>query len=77
MRLRRTYFFFSLLDSVINHSINQYEIGPFLTASQAPNGLLIDMGMVKKGFSNEPLKVVTMERMGVKEFVDSLCEDYG
>ena len=77
MRLPRTYFFFSLPDSVVNHSINQYEIGPFLTASQAPNGLLIDMGMVKKGFSNEPLKAVTMERMRVKEFVDSLCEDYG
>ena len=65
------------MDSAIDHSINQYEIGPFLIASQAPNGLLIDMGMVNKGFSNEPLKVVTMERMRVKEFVDSLCEDYG
>ena len=48
--------------SLLNHSINQYEIGPFLTASQTPNGLLTDMGMVRKGFGNVPLKDVTMER---------------
>ena len=69
------FFFFSLLDSAINHSINQYEIGPFLAISQAPNGLLIDVGMMRKGFGNEPLKDVTMERMRVKEFKESLCED--
>ena len=34
----------------LDHSITQYEIGPFLTASQTPNGLLTDMGMVRKGF---------------------------
>ena len=77
MRLRRTYFFFNLSDFNINHSINQYEIGPFLTASQAPNGILIDMGMVRKGFGNEPLKDVRMERMSVEEFEESLCEDCG
>ena len=77
MRLRRTYFFFSLLDSAIVHSINQYEISPFLTASQAPNGLLTDVGMVRKGFGNEPLKDVTIERMRVEEFEESLCEDCG
>ena len=77
MRLRQTYFFFKLSDSAIAYSINQYEIGPFLTASQAPNGLLTDVGMVKKGFGNEPLKDVTMERMRVKEFEESLCEDCG
>ena len=77
MRLRLIYFFFSLLDSAIAHSINQYETGPFLTASQAPNGLLTDMGMVRKGFSNEPLKDVTMERVRVEEFEKSLCEDCG
>ena len=70
-------FFFNLLDSTIAHSINQYEIGPFLTASQAPNGLLIDVGMVRKSFGNEPLKDVTMERMRVEEFEESLCEDCG
>ena len=77
MRLRRTYFFFSLPNFAINHSINQYEIDPFLTTSQAPNGLLIDVGMVRKGLGNEPLKDVTMERMRVEEFEESLCEDYG
>ena len=35
---------------LVDHYINQYEIGPFLTASQIPNGLLTDMGMVRKGF---------------------------
>ena len=76
-RLRRIYFFFNLLDSAINHSINQYEIIPFLTASQAPNGLLTNVGMVRKGFGNEPLKDVTMKRMRVEEFEESLCEDCG
>ena len=77
MRLCRTYFFFSLLDSAINHSINQYEIGPFLTTSQAPNGILTDVGMMRKGFENESLKDVTMERMRVEEFEESLCIDCG
>ena len=77
MRLSQTYFFFSLLDSAINHSINQYEIGPFLTVSQVPNGLLTDVSMVRKGFGNEPLKDVTMERVRVKEFKEFLCEDCG
>ena len=77
MRLHRTYFFFSLLDSAIAHSINQYEIGPFLNASQAPNGLLTDVGMVRKGFGNEPFKDIIMERVKVEEFEKSLCEDCG
>ena len=77
MRLHRTYFFFSLLDSTITHSINQYEIGPFLIASQTSNGLLIDVGMVRKCFGNVPLKDVTMERVRVEEFEESLCEDWG
>ena len=77
MRLRQTYFFFSLPDSAIAHNINQYEIGPFLIASQAPNGLLTDVSMVKKGFGNEPLKDVTMERVRVEEFKESLFKDYG
>ena len=77
MRLRQTYFFFSLPDFAISHSINQYEIGLFLTASHAPNGLLTDVGMVRKGFGSEPLMDVTMERMRVEEFEESLCEDCG
>ena len=40
---------------LLDHSINQYEIGPFLTASQTPNGLLTDMGMMRKSFGNAPL----------------------
>ena len=61
---------------LLDHSINQHEIGPFLTISQTPNGLLTDMGMVRKGFGNIPLKDVTMERKKVEEFEESLCEDY-
>ena len=61
--------------SLLNHSIYQYEIGPFLTAFQTPNGLLTDMGMVRKGFGNVPLKDLTIERKRVKEFEESLCED--
>ena len=72
--MRRTYFFFSLSDSAINHSINQYEIDPFLTASQTPNGFLIDVGMERKGFGNVPLKDVAMEK--VEEFEESLCENW-
>ena len=63
--------------SLLDHSIYQYEIGPFLTASQTPNGLLTDMGMVRKGFGNVPFKDLTMERKRVEEFEKSLCEDYG
>ena len=61
--------------SLLDHSINQYEISPFLTASQIPNGLLTNMGMVRKGFGNVPLKDLTMERKRVEEFEESLCED--
>ena len=76
-RLRRTYVFFSLLNSAIYHSINQYEIGPFLTASQAPNGILTDVDMVRKGFGNKPLKDLTMERKRVEKFEKFLNEDWG
>ena len=62
---------------LLDHSINQYEIGPFLTASQTPNGLLIDIGMVRKGFGNVSFKDLTMERKKVEEFEESLCEDCG
>ena len=62
---------------LLDHSINQYEIGPFLTASQTPNSLLTDMRMVRKGFSNIPLKDLTMEKKRVEEFEESLCEDCG
>ena len=54
------------------HSINQCEIGSFLTASKAPNSPLIEMDMVRKCFGNEPLKGLTMERKKVEEFEESL-----
>ena len=56
---------------LLDHSIYQYEIGPFLTVSQTPNGLLTNMGMVRKGFGNVPLKDLTMERRRVEEFEES------
>ena len=62
---------------LLDHSINQYEISPFLTASQTPNGLLTDMGMERKCFGNVPLKDLSMKRKRVKEFEESLCEDCG
>ena len=62
---------------LIDHSIYQYEIGPFLTASQTPNGPLTDMGMVRKCFGNVPVKDLTIERKRVEEFKESLCEDCG
>ena len=62
---------------LLDHSIYQYEIVPFLTTSQKPNGLLTNMGMVRKGFGNVPLKDLTIERKRVEEFEESLCEDYG
>ena len=62
---------------LLDHSINQYEICPFLTTSQTPNGLFTNIGMVRKGFGNVPLKDLTMERKRVEEFEESLCEDCG
>ena len=32
--------------------------------------------MVRKGLGNEPLKDVTMERVRIEEFEESLCEDW-
>ena len=62
---------------LLDHSIYQYEIGPFLIAFQTPNGLRTDMGMVRKGCGNVPLKDLTMERKRIEEFKESLCEDCG
>ena len=57
---------------LLDHSIYQYEISPFLTAFKAPNSLLIDMSMVRKGFGKKSLKDLTMERKKVEEFEESL-----
>ena len=34
------------------------------------------MSMMRKGFGNEPLKDITMEMVRVKEFEESLREDF-
>ena len=49
-RLRQTFVFFSLLDSTITHSINQYELVPSELLPKTPKSLLTVMGMVRKGF---------------------------
>ena len=58
--------------SLLDHSINQYEIGSFLTASQSTKQPLTEMDMVRKGFGNEPLKDLAMERERVEEFEEFL-----
>ena len=35
------------------------------------------MGIVRKGFGNVPFKDVTIEKVRVEEFEESLCEDCG
>ena len=52
-------------------------IGPFLTASQAPNSLLTDMGMVRKVLANISFKDVSMERLRVEKLGESNDEDCG
>ena len=61
---------------LLDHSINQCEIGSFLTASQSTKQLSIEMDMVRKGFVNKPLKDLTIERKRVREFEESLNEDW-
>ena len=39
---------------------------------KAPNSPLTEMDMGRKGFGNEPLKGLTMERKRVEEFKESL-----
>ena len=62
---------------LLDHSINQYKIGSFLTASQSTKQPLIEMDMVRKCFGNKPLKDLTMEMKRVEEFEESLNEDWG
>ena len=57
---------------LLNHSINQCEIGSFLTISQSTKQPLTEMDMVRKYFGNESLKDLTIERKGVEEFEESL-----
>ena len=69
--------FLSYWIPLLDHSINQYEIGPFLTDSQSTKQPSHRLGMVRKGFGNVSLKDVTMERKKVEEFEESLYEDCG
>ena len=57
---------------LLDHSINQCEIGSFLTASQSTKQPLTEMDMVRKDFGNEPLKDLTMEKKRVEKFEESL-----
>ena len=57
---------------LLDHSINQYEIGSFLTASQSTKQPSHRNGYGEKRFGNEPLKDLTMERKRVEEFEESL-----
>ena len=45
---------------------------PSYLLPKTPNNLLTGMDMVRKGFGNEPLKGLTMERKRVEEFEESL-----
>ena len=44
---------------------------------KVPNSPLTEIDMVRKDFSNKPLKDLTMERKRVEEFEESLNEDWG
>ena len=57
---------------LLDHSINQCEIGSFLTAFQSTKQPFHRNGYGEKGFGNEPLKDLTMERKRVEEFEESL-----
>ena len=65
-------FFLASRIPLLDHSINQCEIGSFLTASQSTKQPSHRMDMVRKGFGNEPLKDLTIERKRVEEFTESL-----
>ena len=50
---------------------------PSYLLPNVPNSPLTEMDMVRKGFGNEPLKDLIMDRKIVKEFEESLGKDYG
>ena len=62
---------------LLDHSINQCEIGSFLIASQSTKQPSHRNGYSEKGFGNKPLKDLTMERKKVEEFEESLDEEWG
>ena len=58
---------------LLNHSINQYEIGSFLTASQNTKQLSHSNGNGEENvLVKMPLKDLTMERKRVDEFEETL-----
>ena len=48
------------------------KLGPSYLLPKVPNSPLTEMDMVRKGFGNEPLKDLIMDRKRVKEFEESL-----
>ena len=76
-RLCRTFVFFNLPDSAITHSINQYQLVP----SQLLPKHQIAFSQIclwwEKVLANVHLKDVTIERVRVEEFEESLCKDCG
>ena len=59
---------------LLDHSINQCEIGSFLTVFQSTKQ---PSHINEYGFGNKPLKDFTIERKRVTEFDESLNEDWG
>ena len=76
-RLHRTFVFFNLPDSAITHSINQYQLVPseLLPKHQIASSQI--WVWWEKVLANGPLNDLTMERVRVKKFEESLCKDCG
>ena len=76
-RLHRTFVFSNIPNPTISPLHQPMSIGPFLTASQAPNNLLTIWVWMDKDLANVPLNDVSMEKVRVKEFGESKDEDCG
>ena len=76
-KLRRIFIFFSLPNSAIAHSINQYQLVPsyLLPKHQITSSQI--WAWWEKVLANLPLKDLTMERVRVEEFGESKDEDCG
>ena len=59
---------------LLDHSV---KLVPSQLLPKALNSPLTEMDMVRKGFSNKPLKDLTMERKRVEEFEESLNKYWG
>ena len=58
-------------------ALTNVKLVPSKLLPKAPNSPLTEMDMVRKGFGNKSLKDLTMKRKRVKEFEESLNEDWG